>query len=166
MMAPLPFEPRPAAITRIAMPAAVTAVAPAVEQAIALSAAGGEALLAGAQTDAMRLALTEALNNVLEHAAHDVRLPVYLHVATSWDVPWIVVEDGGKPLPDAIFAAPEATPAEAPDYATMPLDALPEGGWGWMLIRASIGQLDYVRAESRNYLLLAAPVESDPAMAG
>lgn len=150
----LPFKDRPARVTRLALPAQVDAIAEAVESALAISPPmrAGDGTEQG--TDAMRLALTEALNNVLEHGGHDAREPIHLHVGTSGQAYWICVEDAGHQIPAALLFEPAETPE--PDYASMPLDALPEGGWGWMLIRASVERLEYARRDDRNYLLLAA----------
>ncbi|MEO1773727.1 MAG: ATP-binding protein [Pseudomonadota bacterium] len=148
-----PFAEIGECLACVALEPHLEAVAPAVERALrvcpSLSPAPGD----DAVQEAMRLALTEALNNVLEHSGHDPSVPVRIHHGLGSDGPWFCVEDRGVPLPSSVFEERQTDH----DYVGMELDALPEGGWGWMLIRASVARLDYCRDGATNFLLLVAP---------
>lgn len=132
----------------IAVRPAFAAIGPAMEALVARlgGAAAGEDLTAD-----LRLAVTEVLNNVVEHSGHPAEEPVLLHFGRDRSTWWVCVEDRGVPLPTGLLdPAPE--PAE-PSWSR-PVDELPEGGWGWLLIRGSVDALRHVREDGRNYLLL------------
>ncbi|MEE4118607.1 MAG: ATP-binding protein [Paracoccaceae bacterium] len=99
---------------------------------------------------ALEMALAEALNNVVEHA--------YLEDPEGW----IVVEldlmdgwtacrvwDGGRPMPR------KGIPTTPFPDVSVPLDALPEGGFGWALIHSLAEHLSYERLEECNCLTFA-----------
>ncbi|MEM7498830.1 MAG: ATP-binding protein [Pseudomonadota bacterium] len=111
-------------------------------------------------SEELRLALTEALNNVIEHAAHpsDIPIRVTTHRATGGRVS-ITIEDRGTPLPETLLD--EQWEAEEPNLKD-DVALLPEGGWGWMLIRASVERLAFRRVDGHNLLTLErgmAPVD-------
>lgn len=91
------------------------------------------------------IVLAEALNNIVEHAyARDEgEIELSLHLTRAALVCRIV--DHGLPMPGDML--PEGTLA--------PLEKctdLPEGGFGWHLIRALSRDLDYKREDGRNHL--------------
>lgn len=104
---------------------------------------------AGDLSDSLRLCLAEALNNVVEHAycsARDRRIEVSLRLAAGgFDVS---VTDSGAPMPGGEL------PAGQPDLDFGDLDNLPEGGFGWMLIRAEVDRLAYERRGDLNVLTM------------
>ena len=109
----------------------------------------------------LELVLAEAMNNVVEHA-HGGRLDgiIEVRVATNEDVPGgstVICEliDDGMPMPDG--GPPELAPTEIPAV----VDELPEGGFGWMLIRELARDLDYARCEGRNRLRFRLDVADD-----
>jgi len=103
----------------------------------------------------VEIAMAEVLNNVVEHACADhpgARFTVTLSVSdTSLDV---VVTDPGKPLPGLSLP-----PGEAPDQ-NRPRAHLPEGGFGWFLIRRLTTSLSYERTAKGNRLALVFGLDS------
>jgi serine/threonine-protein kinase RsbW len=93
------------------------------------------------------LVLAEVLNNVAEHAYANARGRVAVTLAAvSGGVSCLIVDQGiampGGRLPDGQLPA---KPAAA-------LDDLPEGGFGWHLIRVLTRDLSYVRRAGSNRL--------------
>lgn len=95
----------------------------------------------------VELVLAEALNNIVEHALAgqpgcgiDVMLARFPH--------WIdcEVRDGGLPMPSG-----QLPQGRAPDLPTRVRD-LPEGGFGWFLIRELAAELRYTRQGGINHL--------------
>lgn len=97
----------------------------------------------------VELALAEALNNIVEHAypaGHpgEIRLSVTMTRGRLC----CRLRDRGAPLPGlAVPARPRPDPAVA-------RAALPEGGFGWYLIRDLTDALSYVRQDDENILTL------------
>ncbi|APZ51572.1 ATP-binding protein [Salipiger abyssi] len=95
---------------------------------------------------AVELALAEALNNIVEHAyggAPDGRIHLTLDAtAGSAD---LVIRDSGGAMPG------HRLPAGAPVDPEARGD-LPEGGFGWYLIRRLASHLSYRRTEGCNRL--------------
>ncbi|MEM6355534.1 MAG: ATP-binding protein [Pseudomonadota bacterium] len=127
-------------------------ISPAVEQAVrAATAPHNHAACEG--IDALRLALTEALNNVVEHARHPSDRPICVSVCEAGDRLQICIEDEGVPLPLSLLEpAPEPEPLV--EDGELALVELKEGGWGWMLIHASTVAVSYWRAGGQNRLCL------------
>ncbi len=93
------------------------------------------------------LVLAEVLNNVAEHAyADDPFGLVELHVRRLPDRLRCRVIDAGKPMPGGLVPAGEPLPVPGP------VDALPEGGFGWFLIHTLATNLVYARRGGRNDL--------------
>lgn len=99
---------------------------------------------------ALEMALAEALNNVVEHA--------YLEDPAGWIVieldlmdGWAAcrVWDGGRPMPR------KGIPTTPFPDLSVPLDALPEGGFGWALIHSLAEHLSYERLDECNCLTFA-----------
>ena len=95
------------------------------------------------------LILAEVLNNVVEHAYADGTGPVEISVSILPDGLRCQVMDHGRPLPEGMLP-PLATPAAAPD-------SLPEGGFGWHIIRCLTSDLSYHRDGESNRLCLHVP---------
>lgn len=108
----------------------------------------------GTRVDEMQIALTEAVNNVVEHAyggtaPGDVRIKGELYPERLW----ISIQDAGAPFPDGEL--PEGKPADV----NVPAGSLPEGGFGWFLIRELASQVQYERSEGSNNLLLCFEIQ-------
>jgi serine/threonine-protein kinase RsbW len=102
---------------------------------------------------AFEIVLAEALNNIVEHS--------YREQPSGWIVAeaervgeWVVcrLTDAGCAMPGDTM--PPAHPA--PD--TRPA-ALPEGGFGWQMIRDLAHHVTYAREDGVNRLLFALPID-------
>ena len=99
--------------------------------------------------DSLRLCLAEALNNVVEHAYRgEGGNPIDVELSLGADGFAVRMTDLGTAMPD--LTAPEGRPIAD----GLALEDLPEGGFGWMLIRSEVDRLDYRRCGDRNILEL------------
>ncbi|WP_068115746.1 ATP-binding protein [Tropicimonas marinistellae] len=91
--------------------------------------------------------LAEVMNNVTEHAFR-CRLPGFLSVSILRDGRslCVTVEDNGAPMPG------NCLPQGHPQDLTVDLGDLPEGGFGWYLIRELTEDLCYQRRNEVNLL--------------
>ena len=91
------------------------------------------------------IVLAEALNNIVEHAyaqhAGDIEITLLLHQSALM----CRIVDTGVPMPNGTLPAGHLAQFAA-------TDDLPEGGFGWFLIRALSRDLDYRRVDGRNQL--------------
>ena len=99
--------------------------------------------------------LAEALNNVVEHA--QMGRPdgaVELAIQQTDEGLACVIRADGAPMPDGKLPVGE--------LADMPLNIqdLPEGGFGWFLIRALATNLEYTRISGWNFLSFEIPASS------
>ena len=108
----------------------------------------------------LELVLAEALNNVVEHA-HGGRMDGVIEVRVAHDgsekAPVLTCEliDDGAPMPEG----------EAPMPCSLEIEAdaalLPEGGFGWLLIRELARDVDYERMGGRNRLRFQLDIASN-----
>ena len=79
----------------------------------------------------VRLVVAEMLNNIVEHAYPDPHPPGPIHIACHHapDGLHLAVSDEGLPMPDL------QVPLGLPQEIDRPVCDLPEGGFGWFLIR-------------------------------
>ena len=81
----------------------------------------------------LRICLSEALGNVVEHAyGRRPGLPIFVRACREPGGIALVIRDHGHPPPPLLFEGP----APAPAIFGRPVAALPERGWGCVLIRA------------------------------
>lgn len=105
----------------------------------------------------LELTLAEVLNNIVEHAyADEPGGPVVLHVVRDANAMCCRVTDRGRPMPDAVVGrvascSLDDAMGQMPDVAVL-VDDLPEGGYGWPLVRAMTEDLGYVRHGQMNVL--------------
>lgn len=108
----------------------------------------------GARVDEVQIALTEAVNNVVEHAYEDTTPgDVRIRVELAPERLWISIQDAGSPFPQGEL--PEGKPADI----SGPTDSLPEGGFGWFLIRELASQVQYERSDGNNNLSLCFEIQ-------
>lgn len=109
----------------------------------ALEDLGTEADLCGSIT----IVVAEALNNVVEHAyAGQPPGPIKLTATQSPEEIQISLRDTGCSLPNGTLPV-----TRLPDVSG-PLQTLPEGGFGWYLIRDLTSRLTYRRESGENRL--------------
>lgn len=101
------------------------------------------------QTPAFRgaaeLVLAEALNNIVEHAYAGQSGQIELRLQPRAGGLTVTITDWGRPMPGG--APPPGNPPALSSGAD-----LPEGGFGWHLIRRLTSGLDYQRSVNRNVL--------------
>jgi serine/threonine-protein kinase RsbW len=97
----------------------------------------------------VEMALAELFNNIAEHAYANVgygEVAVRMHVDEATIV--VDVKDHGLPMPNGIL--PDGTLPET----RVALADLPEGGFGWHIIRTQTDNLSYLRDGSENLTCL------------
>ena len=95
------------------------------------------------------IVLAEVLNNVVEHAYAQGSGPILLTLSLGDNVLHCQVEDEGTAMPAG--QPPDGCPPDPSD--------LPEGGFGWHLIRTLCQKLRYERADGLNRLSFSLPAE-------
>jgi len=107
------------------------------------------------QCGRVEIALAEALNNIVEHAyAGHGGGPVRLHGALTGGRLEIGLRDEGRPLPGLRLPDPQLPGCSGP------VEALPEGGFGWYLIHDLTDALTYRRNGAENWLCLGFQINS------
>lgn len=101
----------------------------------------------------LELVLAEVLNNIVEHAYAEAG-PGRIELTIARDALGLTcrVEDDGAPMPGGMLPA-----GRLPSHAVA-VDDLPEGGFGWFLIRDLTRDLSYARDGGRNLLMFRLPV--------
>ena len=97
--------------------------------------------------DVIETALVEVLNNVIRHAYLGRRgQPIHIGFWQSKDRFFLGVWDKGRPFSFASLPPPTA--------AAPSLQAAPESGFGWQIIRGSVDDISYQRIKQWNILIL------------
>lgn len=97
------------------------------------------------QRDTIQLVLAEALNNVTEHAyPAGAGGPIYLRALAECAELTVIIRDRGVPLPAELILSEGKAGRDPAD--------LPEGGFGWHLIRSLASALDHNRLARWNEL--------------
>jgi len=91
------------------------------------------------------IVLAEVLNNVVEHAYARYDGEAVITVNRGSDGIYFCVTDFGLPFP-----AGNLPKGDLPDFGDDP--DLPEGGYGWNLIRTLTHDLTYCRRDAQNHL--------------
>ena len=96
----------------------------------------------------VELVLAEVMNNIVEHAypPDDDPGSVSVQCRHSTDGLHFEVKDSGRPMPGG------TTPIGMPADLDVDFDALPEGGFGWFLIKDLAKDVTYARVGNRNEL--------------
>ena len=104
--------------------------------------------MAAPEREVVELVLAEVLNNIVAHAFHDapVALPITIRCRRDVRDLHLRITDPGHPMPGGELPGGAARPT---DVATADL---PEGGFGWFLIRQLVRDLRYNRVGKINRL--------------
>ncbi|MEL6511233.1 MAG: ATP-binding protein [Pseudomonadota bacterium] len=104
----------------------------------------------------LEIVLAETLNNVAEHAFSDTDDAfIAVHIVTKDEAICVAVHDQGKPMPG--LSLPDGM---LPD-ADVERSELPEGGFGWFLIRSQTEALEYRRDAAGNHLSYRIPLSTN-----
>ena len=103
----------------------------------------------------VELVLAEVLNNIAEHAYGEGGGPVALGLDLPGDAVVCEVVDQGRPMPLGTVPAPGLPLIDPPEH-------LPEGGFGWHIVRCLVSNLDYERGADGNRLHLRVPLAAEP----
>lgn len=116
----------------------------------------GRSLLSPDCLERMELALAEVLNNVVEHGYCGRQTgPIDLTIKPVTGGILCRIVDRGWPMPDLSLPA-----GHLPD-PNVGLQDLPEGGWGWALVRGTVSGLRYRQSRGRNIVVFRVPLASD-----
>lgn len=99
------------------------------------------------------IVLAEVLNNIVEHAYADMSGEIHITLCTQADGVVVAIRDQGHPFPQ------ETLPQGALPQTYASHD-LPEGGFGWFLIRSLVQNLTYRRDTTSNHLSFVLPTEA------
>lgn len=101
------------------------------------------------QLGEIEIVLAEVANNIVEHAYSECQDgPISIRGRKSPGSIILEFADRGAPMPG--LRIPDGKFADV----SGPLDALPEGGFGWFLIRQIASEVSYHRRENENHLSL------------
>lgn len=109
--------------------------------------------LSDADRGTTELVLAEVLNNIVEHAYADGSGQIALSLNLSATGLAVRITDNGAALPDGVVPKgllPTASDGSAAD--------LPEGGFGWFLIKSLTRDLHYDRKDGQNRLSFTLPI--------
>lgn len=105
--------------------------------------------LPDSKADDVKIALAEAINNVVEHAYAGVApAEVQIDCCLCKDKLEIQITDTGNPMPDLRL------PSDTLASVETALKDLPEGGFGWHLIHQLASEIQYERRGAGNLLRL------------
>lgn len=106
--------------------------------------------LEGEELGTVELVIAEALNNIVEHAypEGDTPGPVRIDCARRVTGLHFRIEDEGRPMPDGRLPLGEAANVD------VAFEDMPEGGFGWFLIRDLAKDVGYAREGACNVLTL------------
>jgi len=99
------------------------------------------------ECSSVEIVLAEALNNVVEHGYPDGGGEIYLKLRRHRAGLLIQVKDRGRPMPGG------RTPVGDHPATSSRREHLPEGGFGWFLIRELARDLIYDREDGENILI-------------
>ncbi|WP_151717781.1 ATP-binding protein [Gemmobacter serpentinus] len=101
------------------------------------------------QRGRIEIVLAEALNNIVEHAYAGTTGQIRLELSLRPEGLLCQLRDSGCPLPDLQLPPGQLAAFDDCD--------LPEGGFGWFLIRTLTADLCYRRDEGQNELCFLVP---------
>ena len=105
--------------------------------------------------ETIQIILAEALNNVVEHAyPEDEAGDVQLLIRRRRGSLMCEIKDRGRPMPNGRIPIG--------DHPTSEGDQMPEGGYGWFLIRELVRDLIYDRKNGENVLFMTFAASGRP----
>ncbi|WP_299619716.1 ATP-binding protein [uncultured Tateyamaria sp.] len=101
------------------------------------------------ESGTVELVMAEALNNIVEHAypEGDAAGPINIMCKHAKDGLHLKVVDHGRAMPDG------QTPVGAAVDVDVALQDMPEGGFGWFLIKDLAKEVRYERSDWENQLM-------------
>jgi serine/threonine-protein kinase RsbW len=99
------------------------------------------------------LVMAEVLNNVVEHAYARRPGRIDIEMRLCGDGLSCTVRDAGDPIPGGMLPSGAGAPYD------VPVKDLPEGGFGWLLIRSLARDLFYLRETQGNRLTFLVPLD-------
>lgn len=112
--------------------------------------------LPDSQRASLEIVLAEVLNNIVEHAYATTPGKICISLSKAPDGIRCEIRDCGFPMPG--LQLPLGQLKDMQDIAD-----LPEGGFGWFLIRSQTKDLIYARQNDENHLSFLLPDEQSPA---
>lgn len=107
--------------------------------------------LSGEEYGTIELVLAEVMNNIVEHAyASDPDGMIELKITPTSKGLNCELRDDGNPMPDGAVPLGHLPTANTGPMAD--IDDLPEGGFGWFLIRDLARDLEYSHQNGKNIL--------------
>ena len=104
-------------------------------------------------SDTAQIILAEVLNNIVEHAyGSEDGHPITLSICLRPDGLWCETFDEGVPMPNGV--PPNGV---MPDFDLEAPSDLPEGGFGWAMVRELTEEIHYKRNDSVNHLSFLIP---------
>lgn len=105
-----------------------------------------------AAKDSCNIVLAEVLNNIVEHgySGQDNGM-IVIDAKVRQKFVCFEISDFGDPIPGSVLPNP------SPPSCDGPIEHLPEGGFGWFLIRALTKNICYERLDGRNCLRFVVP---------
>lgn len=109
------------------------------------------------EASTLELVLAEVMNNIVEHSYCNGRNgKITLSIVRDGDGLSCSVSDDGVPLPPGCLAP------QLPPKTDCEIEDLPEGGFGWYLIRDLTRDLGYRREGDCNLLAFHLPLSANP----
>ncbi|MER5171956.1 ATP-binding protein [Thioclava sp. GXIMD2076] len=110
----------------------------------------------------LELLLAEILNNIVEHSYQDSGVgTITLSMVMDKRGLNCSVTDDGLELPAFVLEDPATFDTVENALQTLDTEELPEGGFGWFLIRDLAEDLGYRREDGRNMLAFRLPLKQD-----
>ena len=93
--------------------------------------------------------MAEGVNNVVEHACAGLpNATGRITCLNRGDTLTVEISDTGRPMPE------NRLPTGSRADLSGPMADLPEGGFGWFLIRQIATHVSYIRTDGQNHLIL------------
>ena len=102
----------------------------------------------------VELVMAETLNNIVEHAFRDHPQPGLIRIRCQYHSNnlYLRITDLGDAMPNSVLPQPKGLDID------VAVEDLPEGGFGWGLIRALTGDVSYARSGPMNITTMRVPV--------